>query len=425
MPVYRYEALDKTGKALRGAMDVPSEQDLQQRLFQMGYQLKAATLADQFSTKTAANVAARAVPRPSAAASFPVSLQPIVPLSALMRFYRQLATLVRSGMSVGQAMDELTGTTANAKLRKACMEMKGRVQSGEALSAGLATYPLLFPVHTVGLIWAGEQGGYLDIALDEAATLLEKETKDKLWGNIGWFLANVNFFLFVLFFPIFDIGKLFQLTQTTPGGTPGVLRAMAEMYKHGFITMCIPTYIIWFVSAIVWKRLKRMPSVRRTLDGLLLMVPGWGKLHRERARERFLTTLAMQCKAGVPMAQGWAAASMTVRNSDIANRLRVVESVMRSPEGNLQAAFAQSGAFEAEDSGMIASGERAGSVPEILERMSNYHNESASRAKLISRGAAIHGIILVMIVLPGIITILMARGYRDFFNFMWKFMGME
>lgn len=422
MPVFRYEAADNTGKVLRGAMDAASEQDVAQKLTSMGYTMKAA--APAMPQKAAASAQAAAVARPSKSQSFPVTVQPVIPLSTLMRFYRQLATLVRSGMPLVQSLSDLETSTREGKLKRACADMRSRVQAGEALSAAMAKYPLLFPVHTVGLVWAGEQGGYLDIALDEAATILEEESKDNRWATIGWVFMNLNIASLILCIPTLNFSKILEIAVTSQGGAPVALRAIWSLYVHGFMTMCVPAFILWIGGSIAWKHLKRVSSVRQMVDRMLLMVPGWGKLHRARARERFLKTLFQQYKAGVSLSQGWAAASMTVRNSEIASKLRDVEHIMRSQGGNLQMAFTQSGAFDVEDAGMIGSGERSGSVPEMLERMSSYQADIAARSKIKSRVIAVESMITILIVLTGVVVIAMGQGMSNFFNFFMKWLGL-
>lgn len=412
--IFRYEAVDKTGKVLRGAMDVANEQAVVQRLASMGLTLKAVLPTDtytQVSTKTSARQAAPAVAGPS---QFPVSVKPIVSLGALARFYRQLATLVRSGMPIFQSLDELSNTTSNVKLKRACADMKNRVQQGGSLSSAMALYPNLFPVHTVGVIWGGELGGYLDVALDEAATTLEQENKDNRFASIGWFIFKSNIFLFILCIPTFAFDKMLKVAQTA-GSTDASLHAMWQIYTQGFVRYCIPAFIVWIVFAYTWGWIKRIPSVRKAFDGCLLAIPIWGHLHKARSIERFLRTLHRQYQAGVAPAQAWGAASTSVRNSELASRLRMLNEMLRHPEGSLQAAFTQSRVLSVEDAGMVAVGEKSGSVPEMLERLAEHHKDEAANVKNFARLASVIIFNLAWIIPSGLIMILVLRSYAKFF----------
>lgn len=444
MTLFRYEATDKAGKVVHGAMKAANEQAVAQRLSSIGYSLRSIVPAHgQPQPKTAAT------PRTARAASsggqFPVSVEPSVSLSALQRFYRQLATMVRSGMPVGQALDELEGATPNRKLRRACGDMKARVQAGESLSSAMAAYPHLFPVHSVGMIWGGEAGGYLDAALDEAATEIEQEAKDRRYASIGWWVARLSIANFILLIPAIDLQGLvvrglteaaklaanasqdFTNTDLIPSGlTPQqAVEGMLRGYWGAFKEVCIPIFVIWIVGAFVWKRLKRVGTIRRLLDAGLLLVPAWRKIHGERARERFLKTLFRQYQAGVAPAQAWAAASMSVRNSELARRLRGNGELMRQPGGTLQQAFVQSGVFAMDDVGMVGSGEKSGSVPETLERLAAYHGDAASSAKTIGRAVSLHALLLPIIIATGYVLIKVVQGYFDLVFSAPKMLGLE
>jgi len=439
MSLFRYEAVDRTGKVVLGAMNAADEQQVAQRLAAMGYALKAVHPAGD-AQRAAARPAV-----PTRQVGFPVSVESVVPPGSLARFYRQLATLVRAGMAVGQALDELTRTARHRKLRRVCQEMLQRVRSGEKLSGAMAGYPRVFPVHATGLIWGGELGGYLDIALDEAATEIEQEARDRRYASIGWFVAKISLFLVILSVPAFDLkgllirglGEAAKLAGN-PNPQPGagdfipagitqdqILRGMAAGYWSAFKEVCVPLFIAWIVVALIWHRLKRVPSVRSLLDACLLWVPVWGRLHRERAIERFLKSLYQLYKSGVAPAQAWSAASTSVRNSEIARRLRSLDRELRRPGGTLVQAFAQSGVFPEEDLGMIASGERAGSVPEMLERLSSYHADAASSAKTKGRMLSFEALVLPIIIATGYLLIRMVQGYFNFVFNAPKLLGLE
>lgn len=423
MALYRYEAVDSTGKEVRGAMNAADETAVAQKLATMGFVLKSITRPG--ATQSA--VAAATKPPPASGRAYsarsPVSVAPSVKIRSLSRFYRQLAVMVRSGMPIGQSLSELEAGTHVGKLRRAARELGTCVQQGDSLSSAMARYPHLFPVHTVGMIWAGELGGYLDVALDEAATELEGEAKDGLWASIGWFVANLNIFCLILMMPMMNVGAFFQNVilnagkAANPNGdiaAPNVgaaIQAVVQEYMKGFVRYSVPTLAAWVIGTLIWRRLKRVPEVRRALDNALLLVPNWGNLHRERARARFLKSLQQMYHAGVAPAQAWAAASMTVRNSEIANRLRVFDETLRRADGNLQSALMQSGVFSPEDANMVGSGERAGSIPEMLDRLADYHNDVAGGAKLKGRLISVNAMIIGLTLISGYFVIKITAAY--------------
>lgn len=443
MAVFRYEAVDRAGKVVRGAMNAANEQAVAQRLSTMGYALKA--IVPAAAAVQPVNAAATRQTAPAAAQpGFPVSVQPVVSLNQLARFYRQLAALVKSGIPVAQALDELNNNIGNKKLRRAAAGMRDRVQQGATLSSSMAQLPRLFPVHATGVIWSGEMGGFLDTALDEVAAEIEQETKENRYASIGWFIAKVSLVFFILSLPALDMKGLLMeglsqgakihnqatgipSTDFIPSGvTPKtMLQGMAMGYWLAFKRLCIPSFIGWFVIAFAWKRLKRVPPIRRAIDGMLLIVPVWGNLHRERSRARFLKTLYRLYAAGVAPAQSWAAASMSVRNSQLAAQLRSNENDLRQQNSSLEQAFTASRVFAADDTGMVATGVKSGSVPEMLERMSSYHTDSAEGARTLGRQISLHALLLPIIIATGWLLIKVVQGYFNFVFDAPKLLGLE
>jgi type IV pilus assembly protein PilC len=430
MANYRYEAVDNAGKVVRGVMNAPDEQAVAQRLVSMGFVLRS-IVQPGTTTQQAAAVASAAAQPQVKSSQVPVSVAPVVSIRSLARFYRQLATLVRAGMDLGQALADMERATHAAKLRRAVRELAGRVQAGESLSSAMARFPLLFPTHTVGVIWAGELGGYLDIALDEAATELETEAKDGLWAAVGWGFAYFNIISLILMLPVINVAGFFTKVTLRMGEKMGdslipdpgaAANAVVEEYVAGFIKLSVPTLIASIILFIVWRKLKRLPPVRKGIDSVLLGVPNWGNLHRERARARFTRTLSQLANAGVSTAQAWAAASMTVRNSVISTKLRGLDELLRRPEGNLREALQRSGVFAPEDVSMIGTGEHAGAVPEMLERVSDEHNENVAKAKIAGRLVSINILILALTIAMGYFVIGFVSG---FYRVGAKFGGLE
>ncbi|MEN6371234.1 MAG: type II secretion system F family protein [Armatimonadota bacterium] len=399
-------------------MNAADEQAVAQRLSTMGYALKAIVPASAYSKPARA----AAVRQPKAQPEVPVSIEPSVRLRQLSGFYRQLATLVRAGMPLIQSLDELQNATKNRKLRKICGEMAAKVQVGASLSSSMAAYPRIFPSHTVGIIWSGELGGYLDVALDEAATEIETEVKDRLWGSVGWWVAKLNIFSLILLLPMWNMEKfLSEITMRTAGQSSGseigmvspsqAVRSVAEVYNEGFIHISIPAFIIWIILAYGWGRLKKVPSVRRALDSALLLVPLWGPLHLAKARERFFKTLFKLYNASVAPAQAWAAASVTVRNSEIAQRLRRVADSFRQPNSSFYNTLASSNVFTTEEVNLVKTAETAGNVPEMLERIANYHTEAINGFKVRGRLIATSMLILPIIIVTGWMIIKAVAAY--------------
>lgn len=429
MPLYRYEAVDKTGKVVRGAMDAADEQQVARRLAAMGYALRQ--IYGPNSTTAGGHGKPRAstqgIRRPDTTSvplvlGVPVSVKSRVPTNKLAAFFRQLAVLTRAGVPLFQAFSDLSTVTRDRRLRGAILVIQQDIQSGRSLSSALARFPGLFPTHVIASVWCGELAGKLDVALHEVASELESEASDSRYAKLGWALFKINFIFLILTLPVYNISNLVAPVLGSSSEDAERARNLVQMFwedvAHAIVHQYLPLAIGVLTAWLAWAHIKRIAVVRRILDGLLLRVPIWGKLHRYRAVSRFAKALDMLYEAGISPAKAWEAASLVCGNSEIAARLRFAkpERAIHTSVADLVAA---SGVLEPEDVAMIASAERAGQLSETLARLSNTYSERASLQKSAGRALSISLLIASLIAMSGIALVIMVKSY---FGTMLKFM---
>lgn len=396
MALFRYEAMDKSGRVLRGAMEARDEAQVADKLGTMGYSVQAvfapgATVPSAGTQKLTAvqQPAAPSAPRKgiglmTAGSGVPVSIKSCVHVPVLARFFRHLATMVKSGMSLGQALNDMVPVVHDSRLRVVLTRMRESTQGGQNLSGLMAEYPNIFPVHTIASVWSGELAGRLEIVLEEVAQDLEQEASDSRFARIGWGLTKINWIFFIICYPITNLVSLLTpvlkaCLDSTGQMSPGqVLRVLLSEYmRQSFwptLIVCLAFWALW----VAWGHVKRVPRVRYVLDRWLLYAPLWGKFHKVRAKARFFHVLDGLIEAGVSMDAAWDAASLTPRNSYIADQLRGARARLGTNAGISQL-LAAAGIFEHEDVGLVQSGERAGTVPDVLRNLSlDYGDRIAS-----------------------------------------------
>lgn len=431
MGLFRYEAVDKSGRVLHGAMDARDEGQVRDKLMAMGYTAKSVFAAGGAAPTTSTQSVAVQKPAVSSPQSpkggiqavtigsgVPVSVKSIVAAPTLARFFRHMATLVRSGMPIGQALNDMAPVVRNSRLSVILGHMKETTQGGQKLSTLMAEYPQVFPVHAIASIWAGELAGRLEIALDEVAVDLEQEAADTRFGRIGWGITKANWLFFVACFPLANLTSLLVpvlkqcLDSAGQMSSGAVLKLLLQEYmQRAFwptVLACGGFGVLW----IVWGVMKRVPSIRYTLDRLLLFAPLWGKFHSTRAKGRFLHVLDGLIAAGISPDAAWDAASLVPRNSYIAHQLRAVRARLGSSAGISQL-LAASGVFEMEDIGLVQSGERAGTLPDVLANLSMDYNERIAALKTSGKAAATTIMFVFGLLLSVYIMIITWSSYGD------------
>ena len=81
-------------------------------------------------------------------------------------FSRQIATMLKAGLSLVHALEVCSQSTNKAHIRGLLLNLRSEVASGIDLSAALRAYPRLFNELYCDLVAAGEISGNLDAMLD-------------------------------------------------------------------------------------------------------------------------------------------------------------------------------------------------------------------------------------------------------------------
>jgi type IV pilus assembly protein PilC len=136
--------------------------------------------------------------------------------TALARFSRSLAALVRSGVPILDALEIVSDTAGNSVVADAVADTQAAVKSGESLAKPLEAHRI-FPPMVTQMIAVGEETGALDELLEKIADFYDAEveaTVDALTSLIEPLLivvmgVTVGGMVIALYMPMFSIiGKL-------------------------------------------------------------------------------------------------------------------------------------------------------------------------------------------------------------------------
>jgi type IV pilus assembly protein PilC len=137
--------------------------------------------------------------------------------TALSRFCSTLATLLRAGVPILEAL-EITSDVVNCvPVARAILDVEQGVKSGESLAGPLAAHPI-FPPMAVQMLAVGEETGSIDTLLEKLAGFYDQEieaTVDALTSLlepmlIGVLGTGVGSMIISLYLPMFNIVKLIK-----------------------------------------------------------------------------------------------------------------------------------------------------------------------------------------------------------------------
>ncbi len=388
MSVFRYEAIDQTGKIVMGAMDAPSEAAVSARLTQMGYrpQVVGSASGSSPSSKAARNTTTLVVTG---------STKEKASAKELALFFRQLASMVRAGISQYQALDTLAPKTLNPDLARVAREMADAARSGKQISRIMANYPALFPEHVVGGVEGGELGGFVEIVLDEIALEYEQELAFYKGMWLPKTLLIQQLFAIALAQPLFP-------TLFPNGDFKG--------YVALVLLRNVPIALAVIFAVRYWLLWLKRPEQTPRRDAMLLRIPIFGDLSRQRALAAFVRMLRRLFNAGIGPIGAWEGAMRVAPNWVIREKLQEANTQIRQ-NVPLHDAFAATGLFANETEQLLATGMVSGQMVEMLDRVATYYQDNVDRVFKNAKFWMYRLSISLFIAMGGAVAIIMAKSY--------------
>ncbi len=364
MPLFGYEAIDASGRILRGTLEADSEQLLISRLHEQGLHV------------------VKVEPQKARSALFSPLRKPKKPkLQAMVVFSRQFATMIDAGIPILRCLDILHSQTKDVALKNALDTVRKDVKAGMALNEALEKHPQVFSTLYVNMVRAAEVAGILDQILDRLATFLEKdlEVRQKVKSAMMYpvmvlifsFLVLVAIFMFVL--PKFK--EIFDSMNVEMPATTQFLFAASD-FVVGY----------WWAIAgaimgglMVLRRYIRTPRGRYQYDYLKLKVPLIGELMLKLAVARFARTFGTLVASGVPLMRTLEIVGETSGNAVLAAAIEGTRASIREGQP-LSTPFAATGLFPPMVIHMMDIGEESGRLSEMMVRIADFYEQEVDAA---------------------------------------------
>jgi general secretion pathway protein F/type IV pilus assembly protein PilC len=288
-----------------------------------------------------------------------------VPTRQLATAYRQLADLLRVGMPLLRALQLLSRGKSNLRLAAVFAQIAEEIEEGARLADSMGKHADVFPTIQVAMIRAGERGGFLEPVFARLGAFLEHQAdiRAKVVGNLIYpvVLLVVGLAIviaaLVFFVPKF---KAFYSRIELPLPTKILMGASDLLTNHWLLL------IVGIVAAgIAYTSVIRRPRVRAAVARWQLRLPKLGALISSLAVARFTRILGTLLGNGVPMISAMQISRDAVGHPLLARAIEDATDAVRAGEP-LARPLADSGMFADEVAEMIAVGESANNLPEVL-----------------------------------------------------------
>lgn len=351
MPDFAYVARDSSGKKVTGTIDAGNSRDA------------AMQLASRSLFPVDVKPADRRAAAPDRLRSRRVKPQ------TMAVFYGQLASLLRSGVSMMRSLTVLGEQASDKNLNVVLADIRSRVEEGEPLGNAMARYPRVFSEMGINMVRAGTEGGFLEDALDRVSTFteLQEDLKGKTVSAMAYpvFLFGVGSIvitvLIVFFVPKFD--PLFARLRDKgemPALTDGLLSFSMMLQSYGI-------YILLAIIALgFFLRFKLQSEAGKyTADRVKLKIPVLGDILMSLAVARFCRVLGTLLGNGVPILKSLEISRAATGNRLLSRSIAEASENIRAGE-SLASPLRSSGYFPKTVVEMISVAEESNSLESVL-----------------------------------------------------------
>lgn len=330
-----------------------------------------------------------------------------IPPRVVEIFTRQLAALLRAGVPLASALNQLRQETTHKGAAVVWEQLHDMVSDGAALTDAMAQFPKVFSRVYTAMVRAGETGGFLDLVLDQIA---EFQTRDRdLKAKVASALIYpcvlavlaiaVVVFLMVFFIPRFQ-AMFDDFGAALPALTQGII-GLSEIIKQ----WGLPIVAAGVVVGVVLRQHLDTEAGARRAQTFILRIPILGYLTARLAMTRFCRMLGTLISAGVPLITGLRVARESVGNQILVDA--VDEALRRVQQGNRLADSLRicGQLFPGSVLEMISVSEQAGCLDQELVRIAEMTEKDLDRDLQRAVALAEPGMLFIMAGVVGTIVI--------------------
>ncbi|MFH1347490.1 MAG: type II secretion system F family protein [Candidatus Margulisiibacteriota bacterium] len=364
MTSFNFRARDRYGVSTEGIIEAVNSKAVAVQLEKLGY------TPISISPVETAGISAKI-------GTWIASFQKVKP-EELVVFTRQLASILEAGVPLTEGLEAVHEQLRNKKFTGVVLAVRRDIEGGTTFSEALEKHKNVFSPLIVNMVRAGEKAGILDDELDRISTLIEKdiETAEKIKTATRYPLIVIASlaiaFAILMTFVIPRFASFF-----------GAFKAELPLPTRILIAInnAIQNYWYWilgafFGAAYAFKKILETEKGRYSWDRFVLSTPIFGSLFSKIFLSRFGRMLAAMLRSGIPILEALVITAATVNNKVISRVILDIRDQV-SQGKSLNEPMKGSRIFPPIAISMVAIGEKAGSLENMLNRVSDYFDREA------------------------------------------------
>ena len=353
MPLYKYKAIDASGKFIQGNLDAGNVPDLEFRLEKMELDLVTFKQKDLGSDLFGKNKIGR---------------------RDLINFSFYLEQLSRAGVPILEGLADLRDGEENPTFRDIITGVIEAIEGGSTFSEALGHYPKIFDDVFVSLIKVGERSGKMsEVLVDITDTLkwqdelIAKAKKIMTYPAISGSLV-LAVLMFMMIFLVPDImSGIVGLGGEIPFETRALMATSQFLVDFWYLVIATPI-MAYFVIAYFYKNSSK---ARFRVDGMLLKMWMLGPVSEKIKISRFARYFALMFASGITVLDAINLSKSVVSNSVLEDGIdRAWQQI--SEGGSISESFKNIGIFPPIVVRMLRVGESSGQMDKSLNNVSYF-----------------------------------------------------
>jgi type IV pilus assembly protein PilC len=315
-------------------------------------------------------------------------------LKDISEFCRRVGTVTRAGLGLVETIKREAGRQRDKKIWSSVVRS---LEEGESLAVSLKPFPKYFGEMFIAMIEIGEESGHLSEMFLDIADYYDDliRIRRDFWRSLTLPIIELVAAVVIVSLVILLLGFISELS-----GQKIDILGFGLIGFSGFVRYWIYVSIFCVVFYLLFLWMSRKVSRMRVVHYVLNYIPKIGALMRSLAFMRLCWGLDLTMSTGMDVER---AVELTFKGVNYApiseNMEKVVEVIRRG--GDLTEAFSVARYIDADLLLSIETGDRSGSLPELMRKMTDrYLQESLTNLRIVSTvgGFIVYGLIMALVV---------------------------
>ncbi len=289
---------------------------------------------------------------------------------------KYLSLMLKVGTDLFRAIDILIADFEKPAVKSLLIEIRSALEKGQPFYTTFAKYPRYFSSVFVNLIRAGESSGNLDKIFEDLSNSLsrQQELRSRIRSSLVYpillLIASVLILILLVTFALPRIAKVFLESGIKPPLFSRIVFSIGLFIGNNIYFILIPIIILGLGLVFFFIKTK---SGRQFFSRFIRKIPVISKVLKQIALQRFADTFSSLLKSGLSMVESLEITAEAVGDEEIKKALLRISREGISKGVNVGTAFKKETIFPNVVVNLVAVGETAGHLDEILNTLANFY----------------------------------------------------